>query len=563
MTLLHAAFVVASTLAVWRAISQSWLGLDIPDPTVAAVLRSTIPLTVAATGVLALAAGNASRPARLLAHDAVSFVVTVLALLALSLGSLDREASGVWLVLIVIARAAPSVIAVVTGGAPASLAFWCALAVYAPLAAWLTVASLPFGDQVHYLLAADRLAHGSLDATLDTTLFHSLLGSDPSSADVATHVANAPLGPRTVQGYVLPLLLLPGWVAAGRLGAELVVACLAAWTAYQTLLLVRETAGDALARWTWPLVAFLPPLLPLATHLYPNALGGALIATGYRCAFTAPRRRPLLAGVLLGATLLLTPRDGLALLVLLAILARRERPSLRAFATGAAALAILSVVIDALAYGVPIPYAGYLFGTAQAQGVQGEPSITPYFWVGLPAMLFDRTFGVAGCAPWLFLAAAGLVPALRARRAELLPAAAVVAASLVGLSFFRYWEGGYAPPARYFVEAVPLLAPFVAYGLTATPRLVSGALIGLSALAAFAYSADPRLALNSAFEAKLPDLLDRILGIDPIGWLPSFQPLTATWYLGAYPRLIPALAAVAALAWYGRRTAPGRPQTPP
>src|SRR5207244_1048353 len=80
----------------------------------------------------------------------------------------------------------------------------CALVVYAPLAAWLTVASLPFGDQVHYLLAADRLAHGSLDATIDAGMFRSLLGSDPSSADVATRVANAPLGPRTVRGHVLP-----------------------------------------------------------------------------------------------------------------------------------------------------------------------------------------------------------------------------------------------------------------------------------------------------------------------------------------------------------------------
>ncbi|MEK6620453.1 MAG: hypothetical protein AABZ26_05705, partial [Chloroflexota bacterium] len=116
--------------------------------------------------------------------------------------------------------------------------------VYLALAAWLTVAAAPFGDQVHYLLGADRLARGSLDGTLDAELFRSLVGVAPSDADVATHVVPSPLGPRTVQGYAVAALITPGWMAAGRLGAHVTIALVAAFASAQLFLLLRETVRD-------------------------------------------------------------------------------------------------------------------------------------------------------------------------------------------------------------------------------------------------------------------------------------------------------------------------------
>ena len=59
---------------------------------------------------------------------------------------------------------------------------------------------------------------------------------------------------------------------------------------------------------------------------------------------------------------------------------------------------------------------------------------------------------------------------------------------------------------------------------------------------------------GSAFDDKLQELLDAIFGVSPSGWLPSFQPTTPDWYVGAYLRAIPALAGVAVLAWLGLRT---------
>src|SRR5207237_4317166 len=190
-----------------------------------------------------------------------------------------------------------------------------------------------------------------------------------------------------------------------------------------------------------------------------------------------------------------------------------------------------------LIYGVPVPHAGYFFGTSQAQALTGAPSITFQFWVGLPAILFDRTFGLAGSAPWICIAVIGAVPALRAAPRALAPAAAAIVTSLLALSLYRYWEGGYAPPNRYFVEVLPLTAPFVAYGLAAARdwwmRALVGLLIGMSAFAAFLLSAMPARPPNDASRAQLQDLVDIALGLIAMVWLPSFIPVIPHWGLRA------------------------------
>ena len=173
-------------------------------------------------------------------------------------------------------------------------------------------------------------------------------------------------------------------------------------------------------------------------------------------------------------------------------------------------------------------------------------------------MLFDRTFGVAAVAPWLFLALLGASDALRRDAPRLLPATVAIVVSVLALSLYRYWEGGYAPPARYFVDALPLFAPFVAYGLArchGRPLRVSAiVLIAIGITATLIFSAVPTAALNTAYDARLQTTLDSMFGASPIGWLPSFQPITPDWYIGAYLRLVPAMAIVAALVWMGRRT---------
>jgi hypothetical protein len=558
-TLAHALFGLALTLTTWRALAQDWPD-QLGDPAVASALRLLIPFAAAAGSVLSILAGRlGADAARSFRHDALSALGLFVGLLFIALGPAPRDAIGLAVVLVLIVRLAPAAWWTIRFGAPPLFVFLLCLGAYSGLATWRVAASLPLGDQVFYLLAAERLVHGELDATIDPARFIALVGIPPQPSDVPTHVVNAPAGPRQIQGYALSALIAPGWLVAGELGATLVIAALAAWAAMQTWILLGETVPDPrIARATWALFALLAPLTTLAAHIYPNALAAALITTGYRYAFTARHARYALAGVLLGATAFLNPRDGLVLLTLAPFLLARGRAAFTRFAVAAGAVVLAAALLSLAAYGIPLPYAGYLVWlVAPSAGLPPESTFTFYFWVGLPAMLFDRALGVAAFAPWLFIAAAGVASALRADRARLLSAAVTIAATLAALSLFRYWEGGYAPPGRYLLDVLPLAAPFVAYGLarmrSAPLRAVALALVALGVAATLAYAAVPTTALNTAFDDKLQELFDAIFGASPNGWLPSFQPTTRDWYVGAYLRALPAAAGVAVLAWLGIR----------
>ena len=529
---------------LWRGLAQGWADANLP-PEAVDTIRWGIPLISAYASLLAIATHRQR-------DDALSYAGTLLLLAVLSAGPVSRDLAGLFFVAAIGLRLAPSIWALVRRERSAVLVFLAAFGVYSGVAAWSAIAEAAYGDQVHYLMAADRIAKGSVDVTVDSTIFFPLVGALPNTEDRVTHIVDTAMGPRAVQGYAFPLLLAPGWAWGGRLGAQLICAAFAAWASAQTALLLRETLP--FTRWrgpVWAMTSFLPPLLVLAAFIYPNTVAAAVIVTAYRLLFTRVPRKLVLGGALLASTLFLTPRDGIALVALLPFV--RDRRVWLA----AGAVAIGAVIANLVLYGLPVPYAGYLVGTAAVQALLGQPSLTFQFWVGLPAILFDRTFGVAGSAPWIFIALLGAVPAWRAVP-TLRPALVAVGASLAALSIYRFWEGGYAPPARYLVDVLPLLAPAVGWGLAlATARVARAfavATVGLSALAGIAFAASPDRALNDAFQQKLQDLYGAVLGIDPLGWLPSFVPVTPDWWLAAYLRLLPAVAIGTALVVLGART---------
>jgi len=557
----HALFGLGLTAVLVRALAQPWLAQQIGDAWTVDALRAGFAFAAIAGSALSLLAGHLSgEHGRAFRHDAFSACALLVAIFVLALGGISRDTAGLLLMLVVATRLAPASWCTIRFGAPPLFVFALAFAFYAPLAGWRVAASLPLGDQVFYLLSAEKLAHGSLDATIDPRRFYELIGVDPQPVDAATHVAATPTGLRLVQGYALPAIVAPGWLLGGEVGATLVISLFAAWAATQTWLLLGETVGDRhAARIAWALATFCAPVALAAVHVYPNAVGAAVIATGYRLAFTALHPRAAIAGGLLGATALLNPRDGFVLLALLPFIRDWPRAQIVRFLVGAVALGLVAALVSLVTFGIPLPYVGYVFGTAAAQTIDPEPTWTFRFWVGLPAILFDRVFGIAGTAPWLFIAALGAASALRARRAMLLPAAFATTTSLILLSLFRLWEGGYAPPNRYIVDILPLATPFVAYGLIVASapivRVVCAAAIAVSALMTAVLLAVPSAALNTAFEDKPRELLASALGIDPLGWLPSFQPTTPDWWIAAYLRLIPAVLLVALLGLFGWRRA--------
>src|SRR5437763_7149179 len=149
------------------------------------------------------------------------------------------------------------------------------------------------------------------------------------------------------------------------------------------------------------------------------AFDAAAIGFAYRFGVTAPMRRPLLAGVAVGLTLFLNPRDGLVLAVLLVAmwwLGRRDFPK---FAIGAAAVAAVAAASNAVIYGVPLPYVGYFLAVVYPRGVSSDAVTSTSFlsaelWIALPGMLFVRPFGRAGAASWISIGVIVVPAALRA-----------------------------------------------------------------------------------------------------------------------------------------------------
>lgn len=587
IALAHAALALAAAVGAVRALHQPWVRQAIPDERALFAFVVALPLLSALASVLAIALGlRTGTPLRALLTDLAGAIAVVAVAFPLAFGTLARDVVGIFYVALVAIRLAPSALLVLDGRERSALAVFALSALwYGAVATWSFAATAAQGDQPHYLLVADRLARASLDpapAYADPALFRELSGLDLTPEDLETHVVDTPAGPRPVQGYAIALLVAPGWALAGRLGALLVLALVAAFASAQTYLLCRETArDDRLAAIAWALVALAAPVVTLAAVIFPNVVGAAAIVLAYRWLFTAARRRPFLAGLAAAVTLFLTPRDLVAVVFLapFAIVAGRN-VALRfggALALGALAAGALNLAL----YGLPVPYAGYAFGIGAAQRFLGQPTLSFEVWRALPGMLFDRAFGIAGSAPWVFVGVAGILPALRwerpaptrprpatgseAREAEsarargspgaarLAPGLAAVLGSVAALSIYRLWEGGWAPPNRYLVDVLPLWAPFVAYGIGALRVAITAVLAALGGVATFFFAAIPNLAYNALGEARLVEALDQVLVVDPFGWLPSFEVPDLVALAVAWLRAIPLVAGVAALFWLGAR----------
>ena len=469
-----------------------------------------------------------------------------------------RDLAGVLLVLFVAARLAPIARELVAARvSDARIAFGLALVLYAAIGIWGIVEMPAQGDQPHYLLTTAALASGDLDARhayADRALYAALTEQRLTEAGVAEHVVAAPAGPRLLQGYGFSLLLLPGWVLGGRLGVTLELTALAALASAATFLIARDVFGSASRpRLAWLLATTLAPVAPLATIVYPNAAGAALIAIAFRWLFTAARARPTAAGVAAGLTLAMTPRDGIsALLLALAVLLLARSLTVRfaiGFVGAAAAVAILGFVI----YGVPLPYVGYLIALRDPVPTL-PPLVVATPQLSLAGILFDRTSGIAASAPWLFIGLAGLASLLRTRAAAARAVLIVSLGTVAALSFYAEWRGGWSPPNRYLVEIVPLWTLFVGAAFEAASRLsraIAGVLIAWSAAIAVLFAGIPAIAYGD----RVTEWFTRAGASHPLSFLPlvAHDDAASIWLRSA--ALLAALAVIALAADRGARRA--------
>jgi hypothetical protein len=144
--------------------------------------------------------------------------------------------------------------------------------------------------------------------------------------------------------------------------------------------------------------------------------------------------------------------------------------------------------------------------------------------VSLLGLFFDRAVGLLTTAPIYLIAIAGIVAAWKFSPPVAAAILITVAAFVVFAAINQFWYGGYAPPPRYIVPVVALLAAFAARGLEGRdPKPIVRFLAGWSLTIAVLYSASPETRLSfPKGGSSLGVFFDGILGFDPTVAFPSF-----------------------------------------
>ncbi|HVR07481.1 MAG TPA: hypothetical protein VMW75_05490, partial [Thermoanaerobaculia bacterium] len=378
---------------------------------------------------------------------------------------------------------------------------------------------------------------------------------------------------------LLPLALVPAYCLFSKTGAQVTMALLTAALAWLTLRLGRHyTAGrpgESLVAYAW--VAFAPPLLLYSYQIWVEVPAALLTMAALdrilALAVADPASsRSLDTGVkgavrawlAIGLPVLLLPLLKIRFILIAAPLAalaawrNGRQPGHRrpALALGAV---LLLVVGGILLYNQHL-YSNPLKIHSLEEIDPNRHSVLDYLGGGL-GLFYDCAFGLFGFAPiWLLLLPA--LALLLARRAPLPAHLAFISLPyLLAVTPRGEWYGGWSPPFRYALIALPLL------GLTLPPLLAGRHRPGARALIGGLGAATLTLALLwvvvPGWTYNLADgrtyVLDHLgarLGADVARFFPSVaRPRAATWI---WPLL--SLALVIGAWWLpGRR----RPRSPP
>lgn len=289
----------------------------------------------------------------------------------------------------------------------------------------------------------------------------------------------------------LPAALAPVYGLAGRAGVVVLLALAAAAFGVQVRALAAMLSGDPrLALFAW-LAASGPPALFYSFHAYPAILGGLAVATSLRLLLSeSPGPGAAAVAGFAAATLpwLHTRMLPAAAALGLVALFRLRGRALAAFLAAVAAMAAGFVAYNVHIFGAASPLGPY--GGKVPRGVRRA---IPLHAVG--GILLDRGFGLLVYAPVYLLALAGLPDLLRRGRAAL-PWLAVLLSVVLPVIFWRLWFGGFCPPARFMVPAVPVLAAVAALRLGGSPgrglARWTPVLLALGFAWALLLTADPR-----------------------------------------------------------------------
>jgi hypothetical protein len=298
------------------------------------------------------------------------------------------------------------------------------------------------GDEPFYLLITESLVR---DHDLDlANQYRDLAHSATGRTDLTPQLGD-PIGPHgerySRHEPFLPLLLVPGYIAARLPGALITIALFGALLARSTVRLFEdEGIADATTRAIFPLIALGPPILFYSVRIWPEVPAAFFFVEALR---GIRQRRAIRWLPALFALVLLKLRFLLIAVVLLG----------RALRTRAQIVLAIALVV------VPLLIVWLISGNIMNVHTWREltPSDPLSYWRGLFGLALDGTAGILLQAPIYLFAVLALL------HWRDMPAGFRVGMSSAVLYILTLvprpeWHGGWSPPLRYIVVLMPVLA---------------------------------------------------------------------------------------------------------
>ena len=358
-------------------------------------------------------------------------------------------------------------------------------------AAWAADPRVPGGDEPHYLVITQSLLKdGDLKIENNHTARHyeSYFGGTLKE-DFVARGKNGQI--YSIHAPGVPALVLPGFALAGFRGAQATLILLFAVAGALMWRSAWRLTGDTSAAWfAWSAVAGSTTLAILSFMIFPDSPGACAVAAGTWLLVShrdASERQVIAVSGALAALPWLHSRfavlaGAIGLAIVAMTLLDRARPIAVRWRRVVAFLAI--PIVSAVAwlwmfhviYGVFDPRAQYGY----------DPNaIRSWIWGAVAGLFADQQFGLMAYAPVLIAAFVGCVMAAPGQRRQLslLSVGIVLVYTMVVATYWMWWAGVPALPARFLTAAVPLLTVALAVAWeqsTASGRTVLLALLAIS-----------------------------------------------------------------------------------
>ncbi|MEJ2085244.1 MAG: hypothetical protein P8Y44_06135, partial [Acidobacteriota bacterium] len=439
------------------------------------------------------------------------------------------------------------------------------LLVYVVLIPWTVNHRELDGDEPYYLLIGHSIAY-DFDTDLsnnyeqqDSTAFGSR-AIEPEWADPKASSG----GIYSRHNATLPLILAPGYRIAGKAGAILTMALISALTAWMTLALAARLFPTRVrsSMAVWALLSMTPPFLLYSIQIWTEIPAALLTLVALNEIYSiragsAKRRGHWLRLIAAVALLPLLKLRFLLIAASLGLLAV-WRVGIRKRGVVVVVTVLLAVLTAMLVYNLVVfdrALKDHSFETLKQ--IQAE-SPKAYLQGGL-GLLFDCAFGLFSCNPFWIL----LIPAfagLLVQRSSLLGDLLVCTVPYLLVVTPRLeWYGAWAPPFRFGIVLLPLLAlglvPLLSPPRRGLQRAMAVALAVVALSLTLVWLVLPGWTYNLADgTSHLLDHLSRSTGSDIGRFFPSYvRPRVASWVIPAL--LIPLMASAWWLCrgWLGRR----------